>query len=159
MANMKKLFYTALIGLVLVFLANCSKSNDLNSSESTFSTIYTNTLNPSCIQCHKPGTPAYVTSGVRLDFTTQATAFSTLTTQNASGTTSGANCTSALIPYVQSASPTTSFLMAVLFSDHWSPSFVATGCAPYSVHHTDVSLSAAEKTAIVNWINAGAPNN
>ena len=100
---------------------------------------------------------AYVTKGVQLDFSNQANAYHDLTTYGVTGSDDVTNCGSARM--VVANSPATSYFVAVLMQSYEAGFVQATGCTPYTAHYQDQNISAAEQSSIVQWINAGAPNN
>lgn len=124
----------------------------------TFTNVYTTVLQTACIECHVPGGAATVNNGVTLDFTTQQTAYTTLTTNTVSATDTKTEC--AGVKIVVPGNANSSYLAAVLFSDIDTANFGGvTGCTPYNVHQQDQSISASERTSILAWINGGALNN
>ncbi len=148
------------LGLVLstVLLANCAKQQQPTSIAPTFTNVYNNTLKSACVTCHDPSGAATVQNGVQLDFSTQATAYSTLTTKNVTGQTSSGICPGVHI--VSAGNPATSYLAAVLFASYAKANFGGvTGCTPYSVHLQDQHLSSDEQATIIGWIQNGTLNN
>jgi hypothetical protein len=125
--------------------------------DGTFTNVYQNTLKTACIQCHVPG-GAPTNDGVKLDFTDQNTAYQTLMGSNVSGQISVGSCGG--IKIVNPGNPASSYLAGVLFSEYNTDNFAGVStCKPYTAHLTDQNLSADEKTAIISWIQSGAPNN
>lgn len=166
--------HTRALGLLLwitlvvstVFSTSCgviptTVTGGTGTSTYTFSMVYAViTSVPRCVDCHSPPSGSAVTAGSKLDFSTQALAYSTLTTKKLEGGTSGTACNSVSI--VDSAGRVTmSGLAAVLFSDYNTTNDFAgaTGCKPYTGHHSDLSLSSSEKSTILGWISDGAKNN
>jgi hypothetical protein len=146
-----------LFGLAIALLLSaCGKSTE--STSGTFTQVYTNTLSRACIECHKPGTAATDQDGVTLNFSTQATAFSTLLESTVRGASSTGTCGSVKI--VTAGSVENSYLAGVLFTDYHKDNFAGvSGCTPYAVHLQNQNLSASEKTTILDWIRNGALNN
>lgn len=137
---------------------NSSKTADTTTTSGTFTDIYKSLLSTSCSGCHNPEGDVYKTSHVHLDFSTQATAYSTLTTLLVTGDTSKGICGNVKI--VDPGSVSTSYLAGVLFSEYNVYNFDNyPNCKPYSAHLLDQHPSDSEKTSIISWINAGAPNN
>ncbi len=156
MLFLRKLLFVFVLGLIPFFLSNCGdKAADTSAN---FSTIYTSMLKTACAQCHVPGTPAYNTNGVHLDFTTSATAYSTLLANYVAGTSSTGTCSG--IKIVAANAPTQSYLAGVLFQDYHVNNFAGkSGCTTYATHLSDQNITPAEEASILAWINAGAPNN
>ncbi|MCB9025054.1 MAG: hypothetical protein H6625_01945 [Bdellovibrionaceae bacterium] len=142
---------------VSFLLVNCSEKNASTSATPSFTNIYNNVLSQSCVGCHAPGGDAYDNDGVLLNFSTQTTSYSSLTSLNVTGASSIGTCGG--IPIVGNT-PETSYLVGVLFDDYHQNNFAGvSGCTPYSVHLSNQNLSASEKSEIINWITAGASNN
>ncbi|MCC7404443.1 MAG: hypothetical protein IT288_08600 [Bdellovibrionales bacterium] len=155
-----KLKHLVVAGLILA-LWSCSEDTKPNSTDTTkFTSIYTNIIRfHNCHSCHAPGGQVFdnPTDPVELNFSTEDLAYSTLTSKNVAGPTSKGTCTGIKIV---NTTPQTSFLAGVLFSEYNTANFAGvTGCTPYSVHLSDQNLSSSEKSAIVTWINNGAPRN
>ena len=154
---------TSLLVLTLAlpfFLTDCGKIPGLDGTPAsgTFGSVYRTITTANCTQCHVPGGAATTDSGVQLDFTSQATAYSTLTSLNVTATSSKNICNGVKI--VKSGEPAKSYFAAVLISTYNTSNFAGvTGCTPYNVHLENQNLSEAEKTSIVSWIQNGAPNN
>ncbi len=143
-------------GLLVSFLmaGGCTKKKD---DGVPFTTVYANTIGTTCTECHVPGGAA-TSDGVQLDFTTQVTAYATLTTLNTTGASSTGICGGVKI--VTASSVENSYLAGVLIEGYHTNNFAGvSGCLPYSAHLTDQSLTDAEKSAIVSWIQHGALNN
>jgi hypothetical protein len=155
-------FYTwasraAYVALALT-LTYCGQTTTTGPASGTFSAVYTNTLSQACIQCHVPTGAVYTVNQVPLDFTSQTTAYNTLTANKVKGQSSVGICGD--VDIVKASHPELSYLAAVLFSDYSTSDFGGeTGCTPYSVHHQDQHLSADEKTSLIKWITNGALNN
>jgi hypothetical protein len=142
---------------LLLVLCRCGQAPQETYTSGTFAHVYNVTLKTACIQCHVPGGSA-TTAGVTLDFSTQTTAYQSLTTSVVSGGSTKNTCPN--ISIVLSKDANKSYLAGVLFDSYHTSNFAGvTGCTPYSAHLTDQSLSSDEQTSIVNWINNGALNN
>ena len=73
-----------LVVLLALTLTRCGKVQDAAAPASgTFGNVYSVTLKTACIECHVPGG---ATHGSTLDFTTQQTAYTTLTTNSVTAT-------------------------------------------------------------------------
>jgi hypothetical protein len=146
----------SLLGLAsLSVIVSCGAKTDTASSSTTFTAVYAVINNQSCSQCHQPGGSA-TTSGTPLDFTTQANAYSGLTTKSSTGTVASA-CNG--VPLAVSSNPTGSYLLAVLFADYASNTFGKAGCTPYyNTHNAHFSLSSSDEAEFVSWINGGRKN-
>jgi hypothetical protein len=145
-----------ILGMVLV-LCRCGSKTEETTSSGTFSNVYSVTLKTACIQCHVPAGSA-TAAGVTLDFSTQTTAYQTLTASVVSGGSTKNTCANISIVSAKNASK--SYLAGVLFSSYNTSNFAGvTGCVPYSAHLTDQNISSDEQTSIINWINNGALNN
>lgn len=124
-------------------------------TEGTFTHVYEKTLKSACIECHVPTGAAFKTDGVLLDFTSQAKAYSTLTTSSVTGGSSKTTCGSAKI--VKATKVEDSYLAAVLFTEYNISNFAGiSGCTPYTLHLTDQNISSTEKNSITTWIKNGA---
>lgn len=146
------------VGLVGL-LVSCGKQTQAP-TPGTFTAVYTNTLSSACIQCHVPTGAVYSAGGgnVKLDFSTQATAYTTLIGVKVAGTSTVGTCGDNFL--VVASGATKSYLAAVLFDDYSTANFGGqSGCTPYAVHHQDQHLSADEKASMVKWITDGALNN
>lgn len=154
--NRKRLTLATLV--MAQILSGCGQLATPTATSGTFTSIYTSTLSKTtCVSCHEPGGSGYA-NGVTLDFSTQALAYQTLTSATVSNPSEKTNCSGVKIVYPSNASK--SYLAAVLFSDYNANNFAGvSGCQPYTVHLQNLSLSADEKTSILNWINNGALNN
>ncbi len=123
----------------------------------TFGSVYTKTLKAgNCVQCHDGSNSAEYGN---LNFSTQALAYQTLTQGTVTGPVAKGNCGG--LKLINANSPTTSYFTAVLFDEYATQSGFAgdSDCAPYATHRSEQNISADEKTSIIDWINAGAPNN
>jgi hypothetical protein len=128
-----------------------------SSSSGTFSNIYKNTFKKACIECHVPSGAATIDNRVKLDFTTQDLAYSTLISSKVSGMIGSGTCGSANLIVAGDAKQ--SYLLAVLDAKYNSVNFAGiTDCSPYSVHLQDQSLSESELSSIATWITNGAKN-
>ncbi|MCB0356488.1 MAG: hypothetical protein KDD40_05745, partial [Bdellovibrionales bacterium] len=65
-----KLLKWLILLLGSLVLISCSEKKD-NSSEVTFTSLYTNLFSQNCASCHVEGQQAYDIDGVTLDFSTQ----------------------------------------------------------------------------------------
>jgi hypothetical protein len=165
MRRFGRIFQLGLLILVAIVLSRCSQTNKTGTGNNairrepgTFSDVYTNTLSQACVQCHVPGTATSQVSKVKLNFTTQQTAYQTLVASTVSGVTSSGIC--AGVKIVVPRNPDNSYLSAVLFSDYDKTDFAGVpGCVPYSLHQQDQNLSAEEKNSVLLWIQNGALNN
>ncbi len=139
----------------LLLSVGCTKKKD---DGVPFTTVYTDTLSTACLECHRPGGAATQTYGVELNFTSQATAYQTLTSLNVTGSSSTGICGG--IRIVTPSSVEQSYLAGVLIESYHVNNFAGvSGCTPYSLHLSDQSLTDAEQSAIVSWIQHGALNN
>lgn len=151
---LKWLAPVAVVGILAV-LPQCGTKTSAPSG--TFTAVYTNTLSTACGSCHLPGGSA-AADGVKLDFSTQATAYSTLV-----GTTVAANDvvgTCGGVKLVAPSSPATSYLVGTLITSYGGTAFetaTGTSCVPYAGH--SVNLSADEESSLTAWIQNGAQNN
>lgn len=152
--NRSKNLLGILAGAWVLALNGCGQLAEL--TPGTFSNVYSNTLK-SCAQCHD-GTDASVENGT-VDFSSQALAYETLLAGTVSGITAAGTC--AGVKLVDAGSPSTSYLLAVLFADYASGTgFAGDGdCVPYATHLEDQNVSASEKASMVQWIQDGAQNN
>jgi hypothetical protein len=142
----------ALAAASALTLMDCGKA--LGPASGTFGNVY-ETLKSDCIECHVPGGSGLV-SGSTFDVTSATTAYNTLLSDTAH--TAAPEC--AGVKLVVANTPTSSYLAAVLFSDYNINSFAGVAnCKPITRHHSDLNLSADEKTSILAWINGGALNN
>ncbi len=111
-------------------------------------------------ECHIPTGAATVNSGVRVDFTSQVTAYTTLTgTSSVQGAVSKGNCSTVKLGVA--SSPSTSYLTGALFSDYTKNNFAGvTGCTPYySAHVSSFNISDSQESSITSWMKSGALNN
>lgn len=145
---MRKMDFRLSVLVLGILLSGCG-------SESKFTVLYEGTFKKECAECHVATGEVYTDTGVLLDFTSQETAYKTLTEGASSGQSSDV-C--AGVAYVVKSKPDESYLAAVLFEDKSKDDFVKAGCTPYNLHHSDVSLKAEEKEAILKWITDGANN-
>ncbi len=150
-STLKKLGLAVTLTGMVFGLARCGGSSN-SSNTASFSYIYSNTLNKSCTQCHTASvTTAQDSAG--LDFSSQATAYSGLTSRTVNGTTARTDCST--VHLVVADSPSTSYLMGAITTGVFNVS----GCTPvYSGVHDGLGLSSDEISGIQAWINAGAPN-
>ena len=140
----------------VVLLSRCG--NVAGPTPGTFTAVYTNTLKSACIECHVPTGSATRDNKCTIDFTSQTTAFNTLTTGLVVGTVSKGTC--GTMSLVTALNPSKSYLTGVLFSDYVSQNFGGvTGCTPYPLSVHNQNLSADEKSSMLKWITDGAKNN
>ncbi len=157
----KLLFVTATLSFSFL-LVDCGGSNS-NTTQSavvvtaSFASIYSGILSQSCAQCHVPGAPAHDLNGVVLNFSSASAAYSTLKSSNVSGMSSTGTCGGI---HIIGSDSSHSYLAGVLFADYNTNNFAGvSGCQPYANHISDQHITSAQEAAIVQWINAGAPNN
>lgn len=141
---------------ICFYTASCSdspKNKDL--IEPTFTSLYNLVFSQDCRDCHMPGGDAYDNYGIKLNFSTQSQAYSTLTSL---GVTVGCNGVS-----IVSSTPETSYLMGTLYSDFRQNNFAGVGgCFPGNTHIEDTNISSlanSVRTQLIQWIDQGAPNN
>lgn len=147
-----------LISLALLgFLSTACQNNKDEAATVTFTQVYTQTLSGTfCKNCHIPGGSAW-TNGVRLDFSTKATAFNTLMSVLPTGSSSIHTC--GQVAMVSAGSPSLSYLAGVVVNSYNTPNFAGvTGCTPINDHVVSAYASPAEQTAILTWIQNGAKN-
>jgi hypothetical protein len=118
-----------------------------------------------CGQCHAPGAPGRTsTIEMTLDFSTAATAYTSITSGKAKGlmgNTAGCN----MVPFVTPMMPQQSLIVAVVDQPTRAafdlPPF--TSCDSSAISDETVKVgsppSADFVTALQGWITAGAPNN
>jgi hypothetical protein len=154
--------------LILARCGDNSKRSAIEPADSrldsgTFSSIYQNTIQSECIQCHQPGQSSGVQAGTSLDFTSQSQAYATLTsgaTSLVSSIDESGSCQGAAI--IVAGNPAQSYFAATLFPD-WAQRYSNPGfpnCSPYSHEvHQNLNLSSDEENSIITWIQNGAQNN
>jgi hypothetical protein len=149
---LRRSFFGAALVLFVLSLADCGQ-NPLSTepASGTFGSVYQTIRTANCVVCHVVGNSA---SYGDLDFTSQTTAFTTLTTKKVTGPASVGQC--GTFNLVVAGSPATSYFAAVLFTDYASG---YGSCVPYSLHHTDQNITADEQASFVAWIQNGALNN
>lgn len=144
----------------LALLSGCGDTGTKTATTATtFTELYNNTLKVSvtCKGCHISG-GAGTTAGAALDFSTQALAYSTLTQSTVAGGSSVGTCSSVRI--VTASDPTRSYIVGMFVTSYQTANFGGkSGCTPINTHSTAGYMSAAEQSALLSWINAGAPNN
>lgn len=149
----------ALLGAGSLFVS-CSNSVDSTTGTvtGTWSSLYANVFSDSttCKDCHRgAGSSSGITN---LDFSSSSTSYNQLVNVIVSNPSSPASCNT--IRRVDPNQPTKSFLMGLLFSDYNTNNFGGqSGCQPATTHYSvhNVILSSTVKQAIIDWINAGAP--
>jgi hypothetical protein len=142
--------FFGMVAIGTLVLANCTKPSDTTTQ---FTAVYQALSSNNCISCHTPSGAA-AASLVQLDFTTEALAYSTLTTKTVSGTSSSGICGG--VPIVVAGNSANSYLAAVLIASYAHSNFYKSGCTPYSGHLSDTNISATEQQTILNWIQNGA---
>jgi hypothetical protein len=155
-----RIFTAVVLITALVTLARCGKSptTAATTTPGTFTDIYTNTLSTACIQCHVPGGSA-AADGVTLDFSTQANAYTTLTTGLVEDGSTKPKCPN--VKLVTSGNPTGSYLLAVLVSNFYTGTSFdgVSGCTPNTAHIQLTAINASEQSSITTWIQGGLLNN
>ncbi len=140
-------------------LTSCSPSGDTSTTlEATFTSLYNNVLSKNCVGCHQPGGSGF-NAGALIDFSTHATSYSTLINRSTSGDTAVLNGQCSNVPLVLSGQPSSSYLLATLFTDYNHSDFYKTGCTPYSPSGHGATVGTSEKDAFVQWIQGGALDN
>lgn len=155
-AMMKDSARTLAAGVVLIgilfSLSGCSPATSEESAN--FTSIYNTVLSGTCVNCHFPGGSAWQ-SGVTLDLSNMDNAYNDLLNRAVQNVSNPSQCMN--VRRVQPGSPTTSFLMGVLFSDYNRNNFAnVSGCQPSVAHLSYVNLSSTEKGNLATWINNGA---
>lgn len=142
----------ASLAWTLFSLSGCSPATSEESAN--FASIYNTVLSGTCLNCHFPGGSAWQ-AGVTLDLSNMDNAYNDLLNRAVQNVSNPSQCMN--VRRVQPGSPTTSFLMGVLFSDYNRNNFAnVSGCQPSVAHLSYVSLSSAEKGNLATWINNGA---
>ena len=141
--------YSGAAALLLAF--GCSSPKDTASSDSQFSAIYTKSFSVSCTNCHNP--TAAPSTFTNLDMTSEGAAYTGLMERVVKPSASS-TCPNDF--RVSPGQPTKSYLLGVLFSDYQASYGGTPGCVPFVPHSGKDSLTAEEKSAIVNWIQSGA---
>lgn len=150
-----KFTLVSLLLLAITGLQGCSedKPSDSAAVDSTFTGLYNNLFSQDCADCHR-GSASDPLAG-ELDFRTASDAYVTLTTLGATGTGSAGACSGVSIV---ASTVSQSYLMAVLFEDYNSD---IGGCTPIDDHVNSANISSLAdlyKSALITWINNGAPN-
>ena len=163
---MKNLKYTFLLLLSLstaLLLHGCGSkdSSSTTAASGTFTNVYTTVLSTACIECHKPTGAATLQDNVKIDFSTQALAYSTLVTGSPTvhGASSVGTCANAKL--VTPSTVATSYLAGTLFSTYDVNNFAQiSGCTPYAGHLAmTLGITTDQQTSITTWIQNGAQNN
>ena len=151
-------FLIALL-LLAIMSVRCGKSTDPAAAtvSPTYSSLYTNVFGATCNACHVPSGSGYATGG-HLDFTSPASGFTSLTTLKAGGVRS-TSCSNVKYVDTSTANPGISYLECVLNSQYNGTNCGQTGCTPYANHLQDQNIGASAQSALVSWIQSGAPNN
>lgn len=156
----KEILWLPSLAVLVLLLSRCGalpESLTLTPASGTFASVYSALQKNNCTECHVPGRSGPA-AGVTLNFTSQATAFSTLTANYVTATASVGTCGAAKI--VTSGDPAKSYLAAVLFDSYNINNFGGvSGCSPFTGHLAAYNLSTAEQTSLLNWITNGALNN
>lgn len=148
--------FAAAAALTAVLISACGdKKEEETELKPTFSSIYENVIvKNDCASCHQPGKAQYDTVK-NLDLSSKANAYTTLT--GAMQINGKPECDAGR--YVTGGDLTTSALWAVLDEDTRTAfSAKVTDCSIISETEMNISVSAAEKTAIKEWISGGAKN-
>lgn len=154
---LQKSFFGAALAVFAFSLADCGQIPLSTSPASgTFGSVYQSIQTSGCVECHAPGGSATLSNST-LDFTSQASAYSSLIA--ASATSGGSNCAS--LKDVVAGSPSTSYMLGALITAYRDNFSTATGttCQPTNSHGLTVALSAEEQASLVAWIQNGALNN
>ena len=141
---------------IIAFAIGCQKKED---EGTTFSTIYAQTLGKTsgCANCHAPGGSG-TNQGAQLDFSTQALAYSTLTSKKVTGSSKSSTC--GTVNIVTAGSPSNSYLAGAVVGSHNVNNFAGVSdCQPITDHINGNYASASEQEAIISWIQSGAKNN
>lgn len=169
---MKKIFFAPafifVLGAVTLFLASCSDKTYLEKNKkgelvfaisANYTSIYKELFVKKCSECHVPGGVG-TEDGAEIDFSNAALGYSTTVGKTVTGVSSAGVCSGAKII---GSNAKASYMLAVFFSDYglgsnnWGG---ITGCKPYDHTAFQNSIpSNAEKAALVQWMNNGAPNN
>ena len=148
-------FAILVISVASLLLQGCGSSVGTTSATATFTQAYSQVFGqPVCVNCHQPGgSPgAY---GVNLDFTSQASAYSGLTSGNVAANDKTCSGVRLVVPN----NAPVSYLATILFGDYYKQNdFVVSGCTPDSAHQ-QYGVSTSNENVIVGWINGGALNN
>ncbi len=157
---MLRFFNVVLFFIIAALINRCGGKSTTDSTSkpaSSFSSIYSNSLQPQCNSCHSPGHTVFDNSKVLLDFSTLAAAYASISAKN-STSPSAASCSG--IPYAKSKDPANSYLTIVLVKSYNVTGAGGKGsCAPYNAHLSANLLQQSEIDNVVAWINEGALNN
>jgi hypothetical protein len=151
-------FAVLVISVASLLLQGCGSSvatSGLTGGPATFTQAYSQIIGqPVCVNCHQPSGSA-TASGVNLDFTSQASAYSGLT----SSQVSASDRTCAGVRLVVANNAPVSYLATILFADYYKQNdFVVSGCTP-TASHQQYGVSTSDENVVIGWINSGAPNN
>lgn len=142
---------------VAVGVSYCGKKDDPK-VEAKFASLYANGLN-GCGKCHAPGKEAYSASVTNFDMSSASAAYTSLNLKLA--VTAKPECDAAY--YVVASNSAKSAVWAVVDNtarESFAASSGAAGCSIMSGETMGIaSLSAEFKTALKQWIDAGAANN
>lgn len=136
---------------VLLLAFGCSAPKDTASSDSQFSAIYTKSFSVTCVNCHNPSVAA--STYTNLDMSTSGSAYTGLM-ERVVRPAASSTCPNDF--RVSPGQTTKSYLLGLLFADHQSTYAGTPGCTAPTSHAAGLSFTADEKSAIVNWIQAGA---
>ncbi|MBX3017566.1 MAG: hypothetical protein KF767_06745 [Bdellovibrionaceae bacterium] len=133
-----------------LFLAGCAQQTDSNAN--SFTQVYNASFSVTCMNCHAG---AGSSSGTNLDFTSADAAYAGLINVAVQIPSNPSKCGG--VRRVVPGDATNSYLLGVLFSEDNHNNFAGSnGCQPPTAHLSLVNLSAAERSSLQAWINAGA---
>lgn len=165
MHRFKRLQSVLRVGLFVaaaIVLTHCGKTTTTPAS-GTFGSVYSIIQGANCTQCHAPnGGSAKTGDSTAIDFTSQTTAYNTLTGNAKVVGSNASTCNNVLLVDTTAAQSylAYAFLQASDPTHYGTPSYTKQpGCVPATVAGHNVNISADEEASIVAWINAGAPNN
>jgi hypothetical protein len=135
--------------LLLAF--GCSGTKDESTGTSQFTTIYNNSFAVQCASCHTSTTTPGTHTNLEMGTADSAYAgFMERVTRPSGNTT----CTNDF--RVVAGQPNKSYLLGLLFADYQASYSGSAGCTPPVIHLNGLNFTAAEKSAIVQWIQTGA---
>lgn len=137
--------------LSLALLVGCSGKQETATGESQFTAIYNKSFATSCTNCHNPSVAASTYSS--LDMTNASAAHAGLL-ERVVRPASPSTCPNDF--RVTAGQPTKSYLLGLLFADQQASYAGTSGCVAPTSHAAQLSFSADEKTAIIQWIQSGA---
>ncbi len=159
--NSRGLISFLFIALLTYSCGSDEKSKDTGSTLN-FARVYTEVMSSSgtglnCSVCHAPGGEATSDYDVTFNLTSVTTAEAGI--KNGTVVSSGTpDCNGA--KYVAANDPNGSYLYAVMGGVSTADFTGKAGCTPTNRHYagsTALGISAAQKTLIKDWIEAGAP--